>query len=100
MNTWKRNNSRNKIKYFLFILLIYTSGSVFALPTPWVSYLPANQTTYGVYHSRKTFELGKVPERLVIHVSADNRYNHFENREEPYLRKNMLIQINQLKASK
>lgn len=46
---------------------------------PWVSYPTANQTVYGVYHFRKTFDLGKVPEKLVIHVSADNRYNLFVN---------------------
>lgn len=46
---------------------------------PWVSYPSANQTAYGVYHFRKSFDLEKVPEKLVIHVSADNRYNLFVN---------------------
>jgi hypothetical protein len=46
---------------------------------PWISYPSANQTEYGVYHFRKTFDLAKVPEQLVIHVSADNRYNLFVN---------------------
>lgn len=48
---------------------------------PWISYPSANQTQYGVYHFRKTFELGKVPEELIVHVSADNRYNLFVNGE-------------------
>lgn len=48
-------------------------------PAPWVSYPSANQTNYGVYHFRKSFDLEKVPEKLIIHVSADNRYNLFVN---------------------
>jgi alpha-L-rhamnosidase len=46
---------------------------------PWISYPSANQTEYGVYHFRKTFDLEKVPDQLVINVSADNRYNLFVN---------------------
>ena len=38
---------------------------------------PANE--YGVYHFRRTFELAARPERFVIHVSADNRYQLFVN---------------------
>jgi len=53
--------------------------AVFSQPAPWVSYPSANQTAYGVYHFRKSFDLEKVPEKLVIHVSADNRYNLFVN---------------------
>lgn len=48
---------------------------------PWISYPSANQTQYGVYHFRKTFNMAKVPDELVIHVSADNRYNLFVNGE-------------------
>ncbi|MGC9354343.1 MAG: family 78 glycoside hydrolase catalytic domain, partial [Mariniphaga sp.] len=32
-----------------------------------------------VFHFRKTFDLENVPEKLNIHVSADNRYNLFVN---------------------
>lgn len=63
------------IALFLTIIQI----DVFAQPAPWVSYPSANQTAYGVYHFRKTFNLEKVPEKLVIHVSADNRYDLFVN---------------------
>jgi hypothetical protein len=48
-------------------------------PAPWISFPSANQTEFGVYHFRKTFDLEEVPDRLVIHVSADNRYNLFLN---------------------
>jgi alpha-L-rhamnosidase len=61
------------------IILILLSGFLKAQPAPWVSYPSANQTAYGVYHFRKSFDLEKVPEKLVIHVSADNRYNLFVN---------------------
>ncbi len=50
-------------------------------PALWISYPSANVTEYGVYHFRKTFDLEKVPEQLVVHVSADNRYNLFVNGE-------------------
>jgi alpha-L-rhamnosidase len=34
---------------------------------------------YGVYHFRKTLTIGRVPQRFVVHVSADNRYRLFVN---------------------
>ncbi len=61
----------------LFLLILQFEA--FAQPAPWISYPSANQTAYGVYHFRKSFDLGKVPEKLIIHVSADNRYNLFVN---------------------
>jgi alpha-L-rhamnosidase len=66
---------------FIFILLFFTciSLEVISQNAPWISYPSANQTAYGVYHFRKSFDLGKVPEKMVIHVSADNRYNLFVN---------------------
>ncbi len=48
-------------------------------PEPWISYPSANVSDYGVYHFRKSFKLEEVPDQLVIHVSADNRYNLFVN---------------------
>lgn len=48
---------------------------------PWISYPSANVTQYGVYHFRKAFQLNVVPESLIVHVSADNRYNLFVNGE-------------------
>ena len=67
------------MKILLMLLFNFFTFYSFAQPVPWVSYPSANQTAYGVYHFRKTFDLEKVPEKLVIHVSADNRYNLFVN---------------------
>ena len=39
----------------------------------------APATEYGVYHFRRTFELAAKPERFVVHVSGDNRYQLFVN---------------------
>lgn len=36
-------------------------------------------TGYGVYHFRRTFELGTKPRSFKVHVSADNRYHLFAN---------------------
>lgn len=44
----------------------------------WIKH-PANNNQYGVYHFRKSFELGKVPAKFIIHISADNRYWLFVN---------------------
>lgn len=67
------------MKYYLVLLPVFFALLSSAQPAPWVSYPSANQTAYGVYHFRKSFDLEKVPEKLVIHVSADNRYNLFVN---------------------
>src|ERR1700743_3713237 len=45
----------------------------------WISCPGVSQRAYGVYHFRKTFMLGAVPGRFVVHVSADNRYRLFVN---------------------
>lgn len=52
------------------------------LPEPWVAYPSANNRDYGVYHYRKTFELDRVPDSLVVHVSADMRYKLYVNGKE------------------
>lgn len=67
----------------LVVQIIFAFGTALRVqasePAPWVSYPSANQTAYGVYHFRKAFDLEKVPEKLVVDVSADNRYNLFVN---------------------
>ncbi len=68
-----------KLKSIIFIFLFLAGTGSFAQDAPWISYPSSNNTVYGVYHFRKTFHLEKVPERLMIHVSADNRYNLFVN---------------------
>ena len=45
----------------------------------WVSHPTASLKDYGVFHFRVTFDLDSTPEKLVIHVSADNRYHLFVN---------------------
>ena len=45
----------------------------------WIAVPKAPRTEYGVYHFRKTFDLGARPERFVVHVSGDNRYQLFVN---------------------
>jgi hypothetical protein len=67
------------MKHYLFILLFLFSFGATAQNAPWISFPSANQTAYGVYHFRKDFHQEKVPEKLVVHVSADNRYNLFVN---------------------
>ncbi|NJO68761.1 MAG: hypothetical protein HC830_05310 [Bacteroidetes bacterium] len=42
-------------------------------PALWIKH-PATNDQYGVYHFRKSFELGNVPGKFIIHISADNRY--------------------------
>jgi hypothetical protein len=66
----------------LIFLTVFAFAAAFSqnnVALPWISYPSANQTDYGVYHFRKTFDIEKVPVQLVIHVSADNRYNLFVN---------------------
>ncbi|MDB5193840.1 MAG: alpha-L-rhamnosidase [Segetibacter sp.] len=45
----------------------------------WVSIADVPQKDYGVYHFRKTFNLGSRPSKFIVHVSADNRYRLFVN---------------------
>jgi len=66
----------------ILTILLLIAGGVHAqdkLPEPWISYPSANNQIYGVYHFRKNFELDQVPEKLLIHVSADNRYHLYVN---------------------
>jgi len=48
-------------------------------PAKWIAVTGAPADEYGVYHFRKTFELGAKPDKFIIHVSADNRYKLFVN---------------------
>jgi alpha-L-rhamnosidase len=45
----------------------------------WISHPTASLKDFGVFHFRRTFDLDTQPEKLVIHVSADNRYQLFVN---------------------
>ena len=66
-------------KLFIFCLFLFLGISSFSQNSPWISYPSAKNTVYGVYHFRKSFDIEKVPDKLFIHVSADNRYNLFVN---------------------
>lgn len=48
----------------------------------WISHPTASRTDWGIFHFRRSFELGEVPRRMVVHVSADNRYRLFVNGRE------------------
>ncbi len=45
----------------------------------WITHPTASLEDYGVFHFRRTFELEAKPEKFIIHVSADNRYQLFVN---------------------
>lgn len=45
----------------------------------WISLPDEPANVYGVYHFRKSFDLNKIPEKFIIHVSADNRYKLYVN---------------------
>ncbi|MEA4808931.1 alpha-L-rhamnosidase-related protein [Macellibacteroides fermentans] len=45
----------------------------------WISVPDEAANTYGVYHFRKSFSLDTLPERFLVHVTADNRYKLFLN---------------------
>jgi alpha-L-rhamnosidase len=45
----------------------------------WIRPAGAPPKAFGVYHFRKAFTLATVPERFVLHVSADNRYELYVN---------------------
>lgn len=48
-------------------------------PAKWI-YVPETSTTdYGVYHFRRSFSLDHLPDKFVVYVSADNRYELFVN---------------------
>lgn len=65
----------------IFLLYFICLGSIAQnkYNAPWISFPSANVTEYGVYHFRNAFELDEIPAKLVVHVSADNRYNLFVN---------------------
>jgi len=47
----------------------------------WITHPEGPQREFGVFHFRKTITLDSVPQRFVIHVSGDNRYELFVNGE-------------------
>ncbi len=45
----------------------------------WIACPDVPRKDYGVFHFRKTFALGKQPDKFVVHASADNRYKLYVN---------------------
>lgn len=45
----------------------------------WITCPDAPQKDYGVFHFRKQINLEQVPDKFIIHISADNRYRLFVN---------------------
>lgn len=48
-------------------------------PAKWIHVPNASPSDYGVYHFRRQFSLDISPEKFVVYVSADNRYELFVN---------------------
>ncbi|MDF1550534.1 MAG: family 78 glycoside hydrolase catalytic domain, partial [Bacteroidales bacterium] len=82
------------MKHFFLLLIIFTGNLLSAQDSPFVSKPEQLQDTtfaewitldeiqgneYGVYYFRKSFTLEKKPNKFVLHVSADNRYNLYVN---------------------
>ncbi|MFB6097696.1 MAG: alpha-L-rhamnosidase N-terminal domain-containing protein, partial [Salinibacter sp.] len=45
----------------------------------WIAHPEADGTSFGVFHFRRRLEVESRPESLVVHTSADNRYQLFVN---------------------
>ena len=45
----------------------------------WIAFPGTPQRDTGIFHFRKTVELGELPKQFVVHVSADNRFVLFVN---------------------
>ena len=45
----------------------------------WITHPTASTSDYGVFHFRRVFELPQKPEKLIVHVSGDNRYRLYVN---------------------
>ena len=49
-------------------------------PASWITYVACNAIPcVGTFHFRKEVVLDEVPERFIVHVSADNHYRLFVN---------------------
>ncbi len=69
-----------KLSLLFFINLFWISVTAQEVyQAPWITYPTASVTNYGVYHFRKAIQYDEIPEKLIVHVSADNRYNLFVN---------------------
>jgi len=69
------------LRLLLFVMLCNPSPCLAQekYNAPWISYPTASVTDYGVYHFRKSFSIEDMPNNLLVHLSADNRYHFFVN---------------------
>ena len=63
----------------LFLLVADVQAASRFWNASWIDVPGTAPHDYGVYHFRRTFELRSKPDRFVVHVSADNRYELFVN---------------------
>lgn len=71
-----------KLLLALAALPLLSFGTDFARdkwPAEWIQVPGAPPADYGVYHFRRSFSLDARPERFVVYVSGDNRYELFAN---------------------
>ena len=86
---------------FLFLVLIFSLNISLAQTGPWpaienlgspqnmidswdakwITHPDISLNDYSVIHFRKSFQLDKLPEEFIIHITADNRYRLFVNGE-------------------
>ncbi|MBZ5545932.1 MAG: alpha-L-rhamnosidase N-terminal domain-containing protein, partial [Acidobacteriia bacterium] len=45
----------------------------------WITYVDGPQREFAVFHFRKTFSLAATPQRFIVHVSGDNRFELYVN---------------------
>ena len=45
----------------------------------WIKPANGQVLDYGVFHFRKNFNISKLPNEFIVHLSADNRYRFFVN---------------------
>lgn len=48
-------------------------------PAQWIAHPTASAYDFGIFHFRKNIELDSVPNRLLVNISADNRYRLWVN---------------------
>ena len=45
----------------------------------WITHPVSNPLDYSVFHFRRSFQLESIPDSLLVHISADNRYRFYVN---------------------
>lgn len=86
---------KNIILSILFTLILtgngycqYTGNPLPKYPKEWnalwITHPDIAPTAYNLLHFRKSFELDKLPEKFVVHISDENRYRLYVNGEEVF----------------